>query len=65
MSIFCHIHCFQFVVNVMTAVVDPDLGCEPRFGLSSDTYGSVDLDPDPKPEELRVLSEGIEAPHGA
>ncbi len=65
MSIICHIHCFQFVVNVMTAVVDPDLVCEPRFGLSSDTFGSVDLDPDPKLEELSILSEEIEASHGA
>ncbi len=26
--------------------------------------GSLDLDPDPKPEELSILSEGIEASHG-
>ncbi len=33
----------------------------PDFGLGSDTFGSVDLDPDPKPEELSIISEGKEA----
>ncbi len=48
----------------MTAVVDSEPGCEHKFGLGSDAFGSIDLDPDPKPEELSILSEGIEASHG-
>jgi hypothetical protein len=49
------------MTSLVTAVVDPDPDCEPRFGLGLDTLRSVDLDPDPKPEELSILTEEIEA----